>query len=136
MTRRTRANILVVEDSLAAAKRLQSSLERAGFFVDIARDGGEAWKKTQRMQFDFVVTDEQMPVMSGREFCRQLRQDHRYEHVPIIFLTASKSKLDPRELSEDLGVVAVFEKPFSPELITNLIDNQWIAGSRSLGSGQ
>jgi CheY-like chemotaxis protein len=119
-----RANILVVEDSFTVAKRLRISLERLGFCVDVARNGREAWTKAKRQQYDLVVTDEQMPVMSGQELCRQLRNDDRYAHTPIVFLTAHAPDLDTNEVNGDLGVSAIFEKPFRPELIIRFIENQ------------
>jgi two-component system chemotaxis response regulator CheY len=122
-----RANILIVEDSFVVARRLQLSLERSGFCVDIARNGREACTKAQRKAFDLVVTDEKMPVMSGRELCRQLRQDDRYTQTPIIFLTANPNDLDPQELDQALSVSAVFEKPFRPEAIVHLIENELLS---------
>jgi len=114
MDAENRAKILVVDDSLAAATRLKCGLEQAGFSVEIARDGSKAWDKAQRKKFDLVVTDEQMPNMSGRELCQQLRGDTRYAHTPIIFLTASRFGVDAEELGDDLNVVATFTKPFHP----------------------
>lgn len=54
MTQKPKARILVADDSLAAAKRLQFSLERAGFSVDLARDGPEALEKARQVQYDLV----------------------------------------------------------------------------------
>ena len=67
-----------------------------------------------------------MPVMSGQELCRQLRNDDRYAETPIIFLTAAPSELNTVELRRDLHVSAIFEKPFRPEAILHFIENQLI----------
>ncbi len=119
-----RENVLVVEDSLAVAKRLQISLERAGFLVDIARNGAQALTKAQRKHFDLVLTDEQMPVMSGHELCRELRQDERYAHTPVIILTGGRSQLEASKLSEDLHVAAIVDKPFNTESIVRLVEHE------------
>lgn len=116
---RNARNILVVEDSSAVKKRLCLALENAGFLVDTAANGKEALMKARRKRFDIVVTDEQMPIMSGQELCRHLRAEKRYEQTPIIFLTAARDKLDPTEM---LQVEAIFDKPFNPQLIVNFID--------------
>ena len=58
---RNRVKILVVEDSLTVKKRLSLALENAGFSIETASNGQEALVKAKRKQFDFVVTDEQMP---------------------------------------------------------------------------
>ncbi len=118
-----RANILVVEDSFVVARRLQLSLERAGFSVETARNGREALTKAKRKQFDLIVTDERMPIMSGRQLCRELRKDARYAHISIIFLTANPAELDADELRDELGVSNVVEKPFHPEAILHLVEN-------------
>lgn len=123
----SRANILVVEDAFVVARRLQLSLERAGFRVDTARNGREALEKSRRKQFDLVVTDEKMPVMSGRELCRELRHDARYVRTPILFLTANPGALDAEELSGELNVSTIFEKPFRPEAILHWIENELVA---------
>ncbi len=111
---KSKMKILFVEDSRTVVKRLQSSLDNAGFDVEFADNGKEALIKARQKQFDFIVTDEQMPVMSGQELCRELRSDERYADVPIIFLTGARSKLDENELKHDLGVSAIFDKPFHP----------------------
>ena len=119
-----RENVLVVEDSLAVAKRLQISLERAGYFVDIARNGAQALTKAQRKHFDLVLTDEQMPVMSGHELCRKLREDERYANTPVIILTGGRSQLEANDLSEEMHVSAIVDKPFNPESIVRLVEHQ------------
>jgi len=101
---------------------MQSSLDNAGFDVEFADNGKEALIKARQKQFDFIVTDEQMPVMSGQELCRELRSDERYADVPIIFLTGARSKLDENELKNDLGVSAIFDKPFHPQTIVHFIE--------------
>jgi CheY-like chemotaxis protein len=119
-----KARILIAEDSLAAARVLQFRLESAGLSVDAARNGREALEKALRTQFDLVVTDEQMPSMSGRELCRELRSIERYARTPIILLTAKRFELDLNELKRDLGICAVFGKPFSPESLLRTIEGQ------------
>jgi two-component system alkaline phosphatase synthesis response regulator PhoP len=117
----------VVDDSLAAATRLKAGLEQAGFSVEIARDGSNAWEKAQRIQFDLVVTGEQMPNMSGRELCQQLRGDARYLHTPIIFLTASRFGVDAAKLGDELKVAATFTKPFHPAILVQRVETELAA---------
>ena len=124
MNSNARAKVLVVEDSLAVAKRLQISLERVGFLVETARNGREAVSMALKKKYDVVITDEQMPIMSGREFCRRLRSDSHYQHTPVIFLTAKDSDLNANELRDELGVRIVFGKPFNPSAITHVIEKE------------
>jgi DNA-binding response OmpR family regulator len=131
LTTKTKANILVVEDSLAAAKRLQISLEHAGFSVDIARNGREAWEKAKRRHFDLVITDEQMPVMTGRELCQHLRSDARYRRTPIVFLTAAKFGTEAAAVRDDLEITATFGKPFNPASLVHTVEAELSAARRA-----
>lgn len=119
---RNAVEILVVEDSVIVKKRLRLALDCAGFQVDTAQNGREALEKARRKQFDFVVTDEQMPIMTGQELCLRLSADRRYVDTPIIFLTAGRENLDTKELLECLEVSAIFDKPFDPQSIVHFID--------------
>ena len=116
---RNSGKILVVEDSFAVKKRLMMALENNGFRIETAANGREAWTKTRRQRYDFIITDEQMPIMSGQELCRRLSEDKRSAGTPIIFLTSAREKLNLDELS---NVSAVFDKPFNPTLLVNYID--------------
>ena len=122
MIKKSQASVLVVEDSLAAAKRLQFCLQRAGFTVEIAKDGEQALEMARQKPFDVVVTDEQMPVMTGRQLCQHLRNDDQYARTPIIFLTANLSAMDADELKDDLRISVTLGKPFSPELLVRAVE--------------
>ena len=86
-------------------------------------NGREAWDKAQRKQFDMVVTDEQMPVMSGQDLWRKLRADERYATTPMIFLTARRDGLS-EDLEKDENITALLEKPFRPEVIVRIIEKE------------
>ncbi len=107
-------HVLVVDDNLAIANVVRFNLERAGFAVSTARNGQAGWELVQRQQFHLIITDQQMPVMDGLEFCRRMREIDAYARVPVIMLTAKGSELDLPRLSVELGVTAIFPKPFSP----------------------
>lgn len=109
-----RGSVLVVEDSLAVAKRLQLTLDRAGYHVFTARNGSDALKLARRRSFDLVITDEQMPIMSGRQLCVHLRAEKNFSKTPIIFLTGDNDVALDKELTAGLGIDQVFRKPFNP----------------------
>jgi CheY-like chemotaxis protein len=116
-------SILVVEDNAALARVIRFNLERAGFDVTIARDGSQAWQRVCEQAFHLVVTDEQMPEMSGREFCQRLRGSEAGATLPVIMLTAKALELDRGRLRNELGIATVFTKPFSPtELVQAVHD--------------
>lgn len=113
---------LVVDDNLALARVTQFALDRAGFETQTARNGRLALEVAQQSPFDVVVTDQQMPEMTGIELCRQLRQLPDYVDCPIILLTAKGLELELPRLREELGISGVFSKPFSPAAIVKAVE--------------
>jgi CheY-like chemotaxis protein len=113
--------ILVVDDNVAMSTVLQYSLARAGFDVSVAGNGREALERTQREAFDLVVTDQQMPEMTGVEFCRGMRSTGIRPDVPVVLLTAKSMELDADRLRDEWGVIAVIGKPFSPSILANSV---------------
>jgi CheY-like chemotaxis protein len=121
--------VLVVEDNAALASVVRFNLERAGLQTAVAYNGREAWDRVQEQQFDLIVTDQQMPEMSGCEFCERLRQLANYDEVPIILLTAKGMELELPRLRTDLGIAATFIKPFSPKEVVKAVEDQLAAVS-------
>ncbi len=106
--------ILIAEDNQALSSVLRFNLERAGHEVIIANDGAEAFELVQESQYDVVLTDQQMPRMTGHEFCTRMREMDNYASIPVIMLTAKGLELGLSELKNELGISATFIKPFSP----------------------
>lgn len=132
MSVKSNARVLIAEDSLAVAKRLENCLKQTGYHVEIARNGRDALTLAQRKKFDLIITDEQMPIMSGRDLCRALRDDERYQNVPIIFLTGAPFGED--EADQELRITAVFGKPFVPASVVRAAENELTASRRPQGS--
>jgi CheY-like chemotaxis protein len=114
---------LVVDDNLALARVTQFALDRAGFETQIARNGRLALEAAQLSQFDVVVTDQQMPEMTGTDLCRELRKLPEYMDCPIILLTAKGLELELPRLREELGISGVFSKPFSPAAVVKAVED-------------
>ena len=114
---------LVVDDNLALARVTQFSLDRAGYDTQTARNGRVALEVAQSAHFDVIVTDQQMPEMTGVELCRELRKLPAYVDCPIILLTAKGLELELPRLREELGINAVFSKPFSPAAVIRAVDD-------------
>ncbi len=115
--------ILVAEDNLALANVIRFNLERSGFQVAVAHSGREAYELAQNDQFDLVLTDHQMPELTGIELCQRLREDERYSQTPVIMVTAKGLELDLARLQDELGITAALAKPFSPiEMIRRIED--------------
>jgi len=122
-------HILIVEDNSALASVVRFNLQRAGFQVTVARNGRVAWEAVQEQTFDLIVTDQQMPEMTGCEFCEKLRALDEYRDTPVIMLTAKSMELDLPRLKAELGIAATFLKPFSPKEIVKSVEDHLEAAS-------
>lgn len=89
MTRKQR--ILLVEDSLTQALRLEDMFDRAGFAVSLASSAAQALDELNRSLPDLMILDYHLPDMRGDELCRQIRLNVGTFSMPIIVLTADQS---------------------------------------------
>jgi CheY-like chemotaxis protein len=105
--------ILAVDDNRAIVNVVRFALEQAGFSVTVARNGLAAWEILQNEDFDLVVTDYQMPEMTGEMLCQRMRETDRLKSVPVVLLSGKGLELDLARLQEELGVSEVIFKPMS-----------------------
>ena len=127
--------ILMAEDNAQFAKAKAVSLQPAGFDVTVAHDGLEAWDYAQRIQFDVLLTDYDMPGLKGADLCRRLRRDRRYTSTPIILMTCFGRDLDVSRLGTELQLAAVLEKPFrTTELLSKI--RECLAGDKKCSSAE
>lgn len=102
--------ILVVEDSITSRVLLKNILESAGFQVTLANDGQDGWEKIlQEPNFDLVVSDVEMPRMTGFELTTKIRKESKAKDVPIIIVT-SLASLEDRRKGVEVGANAYFVK--------------------------
>ncbi|MCH2596684.1 MAG: response regulator transcription factor [Pirellulales bacterium] len=107
-------HILVAEDNRVMAQLLAFSLARAGFVVTCTYDGATAAEAARQELFDLVITDYQMPHMSGEELCEAIRTDSMNCEVPIVLCSAKGLEIDSTRMNEVHSLAKVFHKPFSP----------------------
>lgn len=93
---------------------LAHHLVEAGFTVDQAGDGGEALEKISAGRSDAIVLDAMMPVCSGFDVLRQMKNDPTIADTPVIMLTGLSQDEDVRT-ALSLGVSEFMVKPFIPE---------------------
>jgi two-component system, chemotaxis family, chemotaxis protein CheY len=120
---------LVVDDSATMRRILVNSLQRIGFseFVE-AEDGVQALDKFDRT-IGFIVTDWNMPNMSGLDFARAIRAHAMGKSVPILMVTARGVREDTVTAVE-VGVNGYIVKPFTPQVLKETID-EILAGAGS-----
>lgn len=108
-----RTHILVVEDEADIAGLIKHALERtSGTTVEVSSSGDAALQAVAARQPDLMILDLNLPVMSGIEVCRILRNKPETARLPIIMLTARISEAD-RVAGLDLGADDYVTKPFS-----------------------
>jgi DNA-binding response OmpR family regulator len=105
--------VLVAEDEEDVLLLVAQSLQQAGFAVLKAADGQNALRQARQQAPALVVLDLMLPVMTGLEVCRELKQDPATRHIPIIMLTAKAEEVD-RIVGLELGADDYITKPFSP----------------------
>ncbi|HLF18804.1 MAG TPA: response regulator transcription factor [Candidatus Omnitrophota bacterium] len=105
--------ILVVEDDKHISKLVRYNLEKAGYECTLVITGEEVFETLEQSHVDLIVLDIMLPKMNGFEVCKQIRQNSRYENIPIIMLTAKGEEVD-RVVGFELGADDYIVKPFSP----------------------
>ncbi len=107
--------ILVVDDEPSIVTLVTFNLEKSGFQVKTASDGGQAVELCSAEHFDLTVLDIMLPELDGIEVLKELRK--RHIEVPVILLTAKDEELD-KILGLELGADDYMTKPFSPRELT------------------
>ncbi len=114
--------LLLCDDDLAIVRAAEFKLSRAGYEVECAGDGQAGWEAIQRQRPDLLVTDCQMPRMTGLQLCEAVRGDAATRDLPIIMLTAKGYELTEAEVRQRYGVLKLVAKPFSPRELLKSID--------------
>ena len=113
--------ILVVEDSADVRDYIRGSLEPLYEVVD-AKNGREGMQKAQKIIPDLIISDIMMPEVDGYELCRQLKNDVRTSHIPIILLTAKASE-EGIIRGLETGADDYITKPFNTKILCARIKN-------------
>lgn len=115
--------ILLVDDEPGVRESVKLYLEDSGeFTVDVASNAIEAWEMLQKSTPDLVISDIMMPEVSGYEFLRKLRENPRFQSIPVIFLTARGMTSDRIE-GYQAGCDGYLSKPFAPEELEAMVKN-------------
>ena len=101
--------IIAADDEAHILHIVSMKLRNAGYEVITAVDGEEAFDLCQTEQPDMLITDYQMPYMSGLELCKELRRGEQTKHIPALMLTARGFDIESDEMAE-AGITAVLAK--------------------------
>jgi len=113
---------LVVDDEKDLREILKTTLESAGYSVDVASNGKEALKIATHSPPDIVISDVLMPEMDGFMLCRKLKEDASLHNIPVIFYTANYLEPEDEKLALALGVSMYFRKPMESSQLLQAIE--------------
>jgi CheY-like chemotaxis protein len=115
-----RRRILLADDEPSLVKMLSKHLELAGYEVLVAFDGQEALTKAKAERPDLIILDIMMPKLDGYNVCATLKQDPRYQQIPILILTA-KTRKEDEAMAKKVGADEYIRKPFRSEALIESI---------------
>ena len=115
--------ILVVDDMLSMRKVICHVLNSLGYSqIEQADDGTSAVKKLEQGNFDFVITDWNMPGMCGLDLLRHIRATPSTSDLPVLMITAEGSRSQVLDAAK-ARVNSYIMKPFTPATLQQKIDN-------------
>ncbi|NJN75130.1 MAG: hybrid sensor histidine kinase/response regulator [Synechococcaceae cyanobacterium RL_1_2] len=109
--------VLIIDDSITVRELLSISFTKAGYRVEQARDGQEAWEKLKSgLPCDIVFCDVEMPRMDGLEFLSHVNNDPKLRKIPVAMLT-SRGAERHRQVAAENGASGYFTKPYLEEVL-------------------
>ncbi|NQU43489.1 chemotaxis protein CheY [bacterium] len=122
MPPKTDMKILVVDDFVTMRRIIRNILRQLGYEdVDEAENGEAAFSKIKVGQYDFLITDWNMPTMSGLDLVKAVRANEDTKQLPILMVTAEALKQNIIDAVK-AGVNNYVVKPFTPEVLKEKID--------------
>jgi two-component system chemotaxis sensor kinase CheA len=118
----TKNRLLLVEDSIIIRTQMQRLLKGAGYNVTVAENGLLGLQQIQAQDFDIVLSDVEMPEMTGLEMTAKIRQNPQYAHLPIVLITTLASSEDKLR-GQAAGANAYLTKgDFNQQLLFKTLD--------------
>lgn len=121
--------VLIVDDSITVRELLSMTFKKAGYRVQQARDGKEAWEKLRsEIPCDLVFCDIEMPRMDGLELLSRMQKDSQLSKLPIAMLT-SRGADRHRQMAMQMGAKGYFTKPYLEETLLDAAQQMLRGGS-------
>jgi len=114
--------VLVVDDEIHILHVVAIKLRNNGYEVISAENGSEGFELACREKPDIVITDFQMPIMTGLELVEKLRQNEQTKDIPVIMLTARSFAIENGR-KHDLQISEFLSKPFSPKDLLRSVED-------------
>jgi two-component system phosphate regulon response regulator PhoB len=104
--------VLIVDDEPDLLKSLTFRIRKSGYEVIEAISGEEALEKASESKPAIILLDWRLPGISGTEVYKRLKVDLDLEHIPVIFLTASREQAELEKLKQETGEANIVTKPY------------------------
>jgi chemotaxis protein histidine kinase CheA/ActR/RegA family two-component response regulator len=121
LSRQDEPRILVVDDSRSVRAAMEHILRNAGYAVDLAADGWEAWERLQLRAYDLLLTDLEMPRLHGYELIAKCRKAQALAQMPILVLTSRTSERN-RLRTFERGADGFLGKPINRTIVLEQIE--------------
>jgi len=113
---------LVVDDFSTMRRIIKNLLQELGYQnIQEADDGKTAWPMLQAGDFDFVITDWNMPLMPGLDLLKAIRADEKLKSLPVLMVTAEAKREQIVEAAQ-AGVSGYVVKPFTADVLKQKLD--------------
>ncbi len=123
------SRILIVDDERDILRVLNQALSRAGFQTSLAKNGLAAFKVIEKDKPDLILSDIEMPIMNGFEFCRAIKADAELSAIPLVMMSANSERAQMMRMMQQ-GAAGYVIKPFNPDeliiLINKLLSDQYL----------
>ncbi len=117
MSSKTKTRLLIVDDDKAIRSLLATVARRAGFLVDVAKDGLEALAMLERHTYDIAIIDLMMPRLSGYELVEKVST---LKPRPVVIVATALTNSDVKSLDDSM-VRRVIRKPFDIQAVANAL---------------
>jgi len=118
----TKPKVLVVDDEIHIIHVVGIKLKNNGFEVFTAENGQQAFEIACQEKPDVIVTDLQMPLVTGLELVEKIRNNAETENIPVIMLTARGFEIEKGQ-EERLRISRCLSKPFSPKELLKSVED-------------
>lgn len=116
-----RLSALIVDDVMLIQRYVADILEQIGVSCTFAEDGAAAIIKARTKPIGIIILDLAMPIMTGREFLREIKRDPLTADIPVVVITAHGQSGTAQEMAE-LGADGYLEKPFRRDQLLALVE--------------
>jgi two-component system, chemotaxis family, chemotaxis protein CheY len=114
---------LIVDDFSTMRRIIRNLLKESGFAnAEEAEDGAVAWRMLKNSDFDFIVSDINMPNMNGFQLLAEIKKDEKLKHLPFLLVTAEARKEDI-VLAAQQGASGYIVKPFTKATLEEKVLN-------------